>query len=212
MRRLPALAAWLALLAAPAAAAPDPWRACGQAIARVEPGSGLPPGLLGAIAQVESGRPDARGRRVPWPWAYNAQGEGRWPETEAAARAEVAALLAAGVRSVDVGCMQVNLLHHPAAFASLEEAFDPEANIRYAARLLRSLHARSGNWAEAIALYHSARPEHGLPYHRRVALARLGTSLDAARSLCAPGLSPALALRGTPARPRVVCRRPGRPG
>ena len=40
---------------------------------------------------------------------------------------------AQGARSIDVGCMQVNLLHHADAFASLEQAFDPVANARYAA-------------------------------------------------------------------------------
>jgi hypothetical protein len=33
-----------------------------------------------------------------------------------------------GVRSIDIGCMQINLVHHPDAFGSLEAGFDPITN------------------------------------------------------------------------------------
>jgi hypothetical protein len=70
--------------------------------------------------------------------------------------------------SVDVGCFQINLLQHPAAFASLEEAFDPSANAAYAARFLLSLRDRTGSWENAIAAYHSATPELGNAYRDNV--------------------------------------------
>jgi soluble lytic murein transglycosylase-like protein len=215
--------ALLALPRAPAAAQDATWTACRRAIAAAEPGSGLPPGLLTAIALVESGRSDERSGRIePWPWSWNAGGESHAAPTREAAVQEVSALLARGQRSVDVGCMQVNLLHHPDAFHGLEEAFDPAANIRYAVAFLKELRARTGNWAEAIANYHSAETERGLAYHRQVVLARLGAAwagggtvplpAKAAAGLCAPGLHPALALRRGTARaaavrPRLVCRR-----
>ncbi len=227
MPRIPALLLLLALALPPGAAAETAGGACRRAIAAVEPGSGLPPGLLLSIALVESGRADpARGGRLePWPWAYNVEGEGRWPGSRAAAVAEVAALRAAGRRSIDVGCMQINLLHHPDAFRDLDQAFDPEANLRYAVRFLRSLHARfGGNWAQAIAHYHSATPERGLLYQRRVALARIGAAVAsggpiplpaaAGRGLCAPGLKPMLTVRraaarrapAAAARTQIICR------
>jgi hypothetical protein len=203
--------------------AAEDWSACRRAIAAIEPGSGLPPGLLLAIALVESGRAHpATGRVEPWPWAYNAAGEGRLPPTRGVARAEVEARQAAGVRSIDVGCMQVNLAHHPDAFPSLDRAFDPETNVRYAARFLRSLYARSGDWPQAIAGYHSGEALRGLDYHRRVALARIGAGLAAGgavrlpaetvKGLCAAGTSPVLLLRpgrrpAAGGRPRLVCRR-----
>jgi hypothetical protein len=152
----------------------DPWAACSQAIAAAEAGSGLPPGLLRAIAQVETGRRAPGGGIQPWPWSYNAAGEGRYAASRAEAITEVLALQARGVRSVDIGCMQVNLLHHPDAFPSVEAGFDPETNVRYAVRFLRSLHARSGDWAQATAQYHSATPERGLIYHQRVMAAMTG--------------------------------------
>ena len=215
------------LLPAPAAAgaaerpAPtvDPWAACRTAIAAAEPGSGLPPGLLLAIALVETGRamPGA-GRLEPWPWALNVEGEGRTLASRAAAIAEARALLSAGRRSIDIGCMQINLLHHPEAFASLEEGFEPATNIRYAAGFLRRLYARHGAWEAAIAAYHSADPARGGAYHRKVALARLGSAWTvggvvplhpsaALDGLCAPGFRPALRFQPPQRRPRLTCAR-----
>ena len=144
--------------------------ACQRAIAQVEPRSGLPPGLLGSIALVESGRADpAGGPPRPWPWAWNAVGESHYPPDRATALAEVAALQARGVASIDIGCMQINLRHHPTAFANLEEAFDPLANATYAARLLGELAAaRGGDFARAAPGYHSANPEFAEPYRARL--------------------------------------------
>jgi soluble lytic murein transglycosylase-like protein len=68
------------------------------------------------------------------------------------------------VRSIDVGCLQVNLMYHPEAFASLEAAFDPRGNANYAARFLNSLYGGSKDWASAIAAYHSETPALGDAY------------------------------------------------
>ena len=208
----------LAALAGPVQAE-DPWTACRRAIAAAEPRSGLPTGLLVAIAMVESGRSDPRtGRFEPWPWALNVEGESRMPESRAAAVAEVAALQAAGRRSIDIGCMQVNLLHHPRAFPDVPSGLEPATNIQYAINFLRDLHARFGNWAEAIANYHSADAERGGAYHRRVVLARLGAAWGAgggtvpvalAGSLCASGTRPVLRIRANAPRPRLACQRWG---
>jgi hypothetical protein len=77
-------------------------------------------------------------------------------------------LQAEGVRSIDIGCMQVNLRHHPNAFASLEDAFDPTKNAAYAATFLVSLQEASKNWLQAAAHYHSHTPEFATAYQRRV--------------------------------------------
>lgn len=149
--------------------------ACRAAIAAAERGQGIPDRLMAAIGVVESGRKDPRTGEVgPWPWTINAEGAGAYYETKAEAVAAVRALQAQGVRSIDVGCMQVNLLHHPSAFASLEEAFDPAANARYAARLLQTLMGQTGSWQKAAAWYHSANPDLGEPYSRRVMAAWTG--------------------------------------
>ncbi|MBC4019254.1 transglycosylase SLT domain-containing protein [Siccirubricoccus deserti] len=123
--------------------------------------------MLVAIGQVESGR-QISGRRIAWPWTINAAGKGHVFGSLAAAKSHIAALQANGVRSIDVGCFQVNLMHHPAAFSSLDEALDPHGNAHYAARFLHSLYGRAGSWGDAIALYHSATPRFGEAYRERV--------------------------------------------
>jgi Transglycosylase SLT domain len=156
-------------LATPAARA-EPGQLCREAIEAAERAHSVPPRLLTAIARVESGRRDpATGSFHPWPWTVNAEGRGNFYPTKEAAIAAVRTLQAQGVRSIDVGCMQVNLRHHPNAFASVEEAFDPPANARYAARFLNDLQqARGGDWQRATAAYHSSTPELGEPYRARV--------------------------------------------
>lgn len=160
----------------PAQAHTQPDRlACEAAIAAQQGGSGLPPGLLRAIALVESGRWDALAQRAaPWPWALNIAGASHLAESRAVAVSRVREALVRGQRSIDVGCMQVNLQHHPGAFATLEEAFDPERNVAYAIRFLNQLRARHGDWPAAIARYHSGTAQRGADYLLRVQLA-LGT-------------------------------------
>jgi soluble lytic murein transglycosylase-like protein len=187
----------------------DPWTACGRAITQAERSAGIPAGLLLAIARVESGRAGPNGL-APWPFALNAAGQSLFPESRAEAVAAVEALRARGVASVDVGCMQVNLVHHPQAFETLEAGFDPPANVAYAVRFLRALFARTGNWAEAVAQYHSAEPGRGLAYHARVTVSRVagGTALGSTRALaglCAPGRR-ATVLVAPNGRSRVTCR------
>ena len=97
----------------------------------------LPAGLLAAIGTVESGRGGLGSmQRVAWPWSINAGGRGLYVPSKAAAVMTVRSLQAAGLRTIDVGCFQVDLFYHPEAFATLDAAFDPETNSRAAARIL----------------------------------------------------------------------------
>ena len=167
---------------------------CRAAVAVAEREAGLPPALLAAIARVESGRRDAAsGTVTPWPWTINAEGRGSFFPTKAAAIAAVRELQAQGVRSIDVGCMQVNLNHHPNAFATLEAAFEPLTNARYAARFLGELQASRNDWMAAAGAYHSQTPERAEPYRGMVAQAwaseRQGGSTPARDALqaLAPG-------------------------
>ncbi|MDT7950830.1 MAG: transglycosylase SLT domain-containing protein [Acetobacteraceae bacterium] len=163
------LAPWPALAGA-VDAAPSPFAECEAAIAAAAklPGH-APDKLLPSIARVESGRLDpATGRVRAWPWTINVEGAGYFFETKSAVIAAVQALQANGKRSIDVGCMQVNLLHHPKAFATLDEAFDPGANARYAVRFLSALYLQTRDWPLATAMYHSSTPEFGEEYQRLV--------------------------------------------
>lgn len=191
----PALAAGstTAASATPAPAAPPgtqaPGMLCRSAILAAERAHGIPQGLLLAIGLVESGRTDpATGQRNPWPWAVNAEGRGALLETREAALAFVRQSEAAGMRSIDIGCMQVNRVHHPNAFASLEHGFDPMANADYAARFLKQLKEgpAGGDWNKAVGFYHSQTPERAEPYRNRVQAALAGLPPGATAPIRAP--------------------------
>ncbi|HYZ61731.1 MAG TPA: murein transglycosylase [Acetobacteraceae bacterium] len=160
------LAASLPASAAPPISAPV---ACEPAIAGAERSQRTAPGLLHAIGLVESGRRDPKtGQRRPWPWTVTAEGVGTYYASKAEAIAAVQALQARGVASIDVGCMQVNLMYHPAAFGSLEQAFEPGPNAAYAARFLTGLYGRLQDWPAAAAAYHSLTPALGAAYGKLV--------------------------------------------
>ena len=143
---------------------------CRSAVAAAERSGGIPAHLLAAIARVESGRRDpVSGAVHPWPWSVNADGEGFFYDSKAQAVAAVRNMQARGVQSIDIGCAQINLMHHPNAFPNLEVAFDPVANTRYAAQFLKELFAQTGDWNKATAMYHSATPGIGAEYQQKVA-------------------------------------------
>jgi hypothetical protein len=148
---------------------PSPSQLCRQAIQAAEAEQKLPGGLLHAIGTVEAGRPDPAGKGVTaWPWTINAEGQGRYFDSKEEAIAAVEALQARGIRVIDVGCLQVNLYHHPQAFPDLGTAFDPAANARYAALFLKRLYGQTKSWEQAAANYHSATPERGEAYRQLV--------------------------------------------
>jgi len=175
LRRLvPLLLLWLT--AAAPAATPHDWleaqtAACTTAIAAAEKAYDLPPNLLGSIAKVESGRPVAGLRDIrAWPWTIDADGQGLFLDSRAAAVVWAQQALARGVRFMDIGCMQVDWQLHPGAFHSLDEAFDPMANTMFAARYLRALHDEAhGDWNVAVGWYHSHTEDLAADYRNRVA-------------------------------------------
>ena len=163
------LLASLPLLVANPAQALEDNQLCGAETIRQERQMGIPDRLLHAISLVESGRWDSERREtLAWPWTVMAEGEGRFLPTKAAAVAEVKKLQARGVRNIDVGCMQVNLLAHLDAFANLDEAFEPSTNVAYAGRFLMGLYGSTQNWATAGAYYHSQTPSEAAPYKAKL--------------------------------------------
>ncbi len=148
---------------------PAPTGMCRQAIAAAERAHGIPLHLLAAIARVESGRRDqASGGFNPWPWTINMDGQSNFYETKNQAVAAAIAMRLKATRSVDVGCMQISLTWHPDAFPGMSIAFDPAANVEYGARFLVQLFEKTRSWPKAVELYHSATPELGQEYQRRV--------------------------------------------
>lgn len=184
MRRLIASLCGLVLLTTAQAHAQRQSTLCAEAIHRAEQAHPVPPGLLLTIGKVESGRRTEDGGLDPWPWTLNVEGQGYTFPSKAAAVAFAREALARGVGTLDVGCMQVDLLYHPGAFASLDAALDPALNAEYAARFLMALHdgPARGNWYVAIGLYHSRAPD--LAAYYRMAVAAVGAGLPV------PGLGP----------------------
>lgn len=159
---------------------------CTQNVPFYERQYGIPSHLLSAISSTESGRWHKELKIVlPYPWAINAEGKAYYFDSKAQAVAGVKKLQAQGVRSIDIGCMQVNLVHHANAFSSIEQAFDPKSNIAYGASFLRNLYESEGSWRKATAAYHSKTPSRGSQYVGRVfrswetIISRLRLSRDA---------------------------------
>ncbi len=143
----------------------DGARECTRYLPRFEREYGIPLHLLSAISSTESGRwHDGLKIALPWPWTINAEGKAYYLDSKEEAIATARKLKAQGVKSMDIGCMQVNLYHHPEAFRSIEDAFEPEKNIAYAASFLRNLYQEGGSWRKAAADYHSKTPSLGSQY------------------------------------------------
>lgn len=130
---------------------------------------GIPSGLLVAIARTESGRSRGKGAFGAWPWTLNVEGQGHYFKNRADARAKLVSVIGDGVRSVDVGCLQINYRWHGQEFTDIDAMLDPATNADYAARYLKSLRDQYGDWDTAVAYYHSRDPDRGTAYRERVA-------------------------------------------
>ena len=111
---------------------------------------GVPLGVLYAIGLTETGR-----RGSLQPYALNVDGKPYYPETATAGAARFMTETHRGARHIDVGCMQINHRYHGKEFQSLRQMFEPFHNVRYAAKFLKALRAREGNWTRAVARYHA---------------------------------------------------------
>lgn len=128
---------------------------------------GIPKNLLKAISVTESGHRH-KNIVVSWPWTINVDGKSYRFANKTTAIKAVETLQAQGKKSIDIGCMQVNLKHHPKAFSSLDQAFDPKYNVGYAATFLRSNYRKYKSWDKASELYHSADADRGNDYLQKV--------------------------------------------
>lgn len=128
---------------------------CLKAILEAQARHNIPDNLLLAIGIQEAGR-QVNGVLTVWPWTANSHGKGKFFGSKQALEAWVRQTQANGTSSIDVGCMQVNQRWHSDQFSSLENATDPVANVEYAARFLRALHAETGDWWQAAGRYHSS--------------------------------------------------------
>ncbi len=142
---------------------------CTVHAAAQEQANRIPRGLVQAVALAESGRWLSEDQStLPWPWTVTSGHDSFYLPTKDAAIAKVRELKAAGRTNIDVGCMQINLHYHPDAFASLEEAFDPDSNVAYGTQFLKELRLKTRSWGKATAFYHSQNRERGNAYRTKV--------------------------------------------
>jgi hypothetical protein len=142
---------------------------CRAVTEKAEREESIPRHLLTAISLAETGRWSEKKQELfAWPWTVMAKGKGLYFQSKIEAIAAVHRLRKAGVTNIDVGCMQINLRYHPRAFASLNEAFEPTANVAYAAKFLKSLHGLAQSWPQAAANYHSSDPLRNVAYKDKV--------------------------------------------
>jgi soluble lytic murein transglycosylase-like protein len=123
---------------------------CEKEMARAAERHGVPLGMLYAVGLAETGRAGSL-----QPYALNIEGHSAYAGNLAEAVRDFEGAQAAGAKLIDLGCMQINYHFHGANFASVEEMFDPAKNVDYAARFLKALRAREGNWTLAVARYNA---------------------------------------------------------
>ncbi len=128
----------------------------------------IPPGILYSIAMVESQTLIAAGKARPWPWTLNTSGTPhRFSSSTETVRA-IKKLRESGVRNIDVGLMQVNMIYHGHRFSSYSEHVNPYNNIDVAASILVAEKKECGDWWCAVGRYHSRKPVNSDRYIAKV--------------------------------------------
>ncbi len=123
---------------------------CEKEMARAASRHGVPLGMLYAVGLAETGRAGSL-----QPYALNIEGEPAYAANIEEALRHFEAARAAGAKLIDLGCMQINHHFHGRNFGSVKEMLDPAKNVDYAARFLKTLRAREGNWTLAVARYNA---------------------------------------------------------
>jgi soluble lytic murein transglycosylase-like protein len=120
----------------------------------------IPSGLLQKIANHES-------NAHPWTIHINDNHKSYFFKNKEAMVKYVSKLNKLGISNIDIGCMQINLYYHHREFTKLEHIIEPEYNIYYAAKLLKSHYNKTKDWFTAIAHYHS-KNDIGITYAKKV--------------------------------------------
>jgi soluble lytic murein transglycosylase-like protein len=146
-----AIVSLIFIFSAVAARAQEP-NLCEREMAQAASKYRVPLGILYAVAQAETG---AGGSLHAY--ALNLEGTALYSLDRTQAIERFKAAKAAGMKLIDVGCMQLNHYFHGDRFASVEDMFDPHRNVDYAARFLSELKAREGSWTMAVARYNAGK-------------------------------------------------------
>ncbi len=150
----------------------DSGNVCLKATVQAEEKYQIKTNLLTSISNVETGRwNEQASKKVAWPWTVNVNGKGHFYKTKAEAVAAVKDWQRRGYRSIDVGCMQINLRFHGRKFASIEDAFDPDKNVEIAAQILKERYSVRKDWMQAAADYHSKNHRKAQVYMKKLLVA-----------------------------------------
>jgi len=110
----------------------------------------VPLGILYAVGLTETGRKNSL-----QPYAMNIEGRAEFLPSLGAALKRFTEVRAGGAKLIDLGCMQINYYYHRQEFPSVASMLIPSLNVDYAARFLKQLRTREGNWTMAVARYHA---------------------------------------------------------
>ncbi len=115
----------------------------------------IPSSILYGIALAESGKMLRTKKFRPWPWTLNVAGIPRRYSSRKAALNGLLFYLQQGIRSIDIGIMQVNWKYHHKKLGTPWQALEPFNNTRTGAKILNAQYKKTGNWKIAIGRYHS---------------------------------------------------------
>jgi soluble lytic murein transglycosylase-like protein len=149
-RGLPRAAALALCLFDALAARAAPLPVCEQQMTRAAEVYDIPLQILYSVGLTETG---SRGTLNPYD--MNVDGRAVHSSNLDEALARFALERSRGAKLIDIGCMQINHHWHASHFSSLEEMFDPEHNVQYAASYLKSLRREAGSWTLAVARYNA---------------------------------------------------------
>lgn len=127
----------------------------------------VPGAILYAVALTESGMALKSGRFRAWPWTLNVAGKPKRYATRKAAWIAIRYFMRQGVRSIDIGLLQVNWLWNGDKLGNTWAALDPIFNTRTGAKILQQAFAIKGNWPEAVGHYHSPGKKPGQQYRAK---------------------------------------------
>jgi len=170
-----------------ALAVPPNGNLCEREMIRASRKYGVPLGMLYAVGLTETGQKGSL-----QPYALNVEGRAVYGLDKSDALRQFAQARAAGAKLIDLGCMQINHYFHADQFSSLDEMLEPGKNVDYAARFLKQLREREGNWTMAVARY-NAGPNNNPAQKRYVCrvianmvASGFGEWTPQARGFCAP--------------------------
>jgi soluble lytic murein transglycosylase-like protein len=136
----------------PAAAAAPQANLCEREMTRAAHKYQVPLGILFAVGLTETG---IDGNLHAY--ALNLEGNTVYSLNKEQAIERFNAARTAGLKLIDVGCMQLNHYFHGERFSSVAGMLDPHLNVDYAARFLRELKEREGSWTLAVARYNAGK-------------------------------------------------------